>query len=430
MIEKLLKKELYQDEFKKLRSKVHAGKFSLSSYAVNKAITLRWILYNEDFVINELIKTIKNNKYENPLSIEKKVLIDKKERILYSFDWHEIILQGAISSLLFKVLEPQLSDSLNSYRKGRGTHNTLITLSDYISSLIESGPVYILKRDIKAYGDSIPHDVLSQTLKKFVPEEDFVNLIKKIINFNYIEHKTGILKKKDLGLPTGSPINNLIINMFLTDMDKKIDNYKNESCYFRYGDDILVATPKKSTADKITRILNNNITKKGLHFNKDKVVDIKFDITTNKNESFKYLGLMVKSNGGLALSKEKELDIRTQIKKTVSKIDKLSSKVTREEKDKIQSIISSLKVLFYKTDFLAELASYFPIISDDNYWKDLDLWTARTVLSKIYKKQGDRVFKKYPFKDLRKNGLPSIRHSRRLYLDDRNRFYKYINIKE
>jgi hypothetical protein len=69
MIEKLLKKELYQDEFKKLRSKVHAGKFSLSSYAVNKAITLRWILYNEDFVINELIKTIKNNKYENPLSI-------------------------------------------------------------------------------------------------------------------------------------------------------------------------------------------------------------------------------------------------------------------------------------------------------------------------------------------------------------------------
>ena len=429
MIEKLLKKEPYSTEFKKLRTKLHTGKVRPKDYEVNESITLAWTLYNEDFIIKEIIKDLKEQKYETPHALEKNVTIEDKDRLLYTFDWHEKVLQGAIAALLTQILEPLLSNSVNSYRKGRGSHNTLIQLSNYIKSFNDDQKIYILKRDIKSYGDKIPHKKLLDVLTKYVPKEDYLfEVITKTLKFDYIEAGTGKLKQKDLGLPTGSPINNVIVNMFLMDLDKQIDKYSDDSCYFRYADDILVATTKKDVAEKIKIILSQSMLDKELTFNQEKVRDLTFDKVEHRDESFKYLGLMVKTNGELTLTKEKDKKIRDEIKQTILKIHKMTSRITRNKEDRVKNLIRASKSFFYKTDFLVTLSSYFPIVDDESYWEELDLWVARTILSNVYEQQGDRVFKKYPFKKLRQKGLPSIRHLRRLYLDDRERFYKYINV--
>ena len=429
MIEKLLKKEPYQLEFQKLRSKLRKGKIRLSDYELNESITLRWTLYNEDFITKEIIKNLKEKSYTTPIAIEKKVNINDKERLLYAFDWHEKILQSAVAELLTSAIEPFLSDSLNSYRKGRGSYNTLMQLSNYIKSFKEEQSIFILKRDIKSYGDNIPHEKLSKILENYIQKEDYLfQLIMQIIKFKYHEHTTGTLKQKDIGLPTGSPINNIIVNMFLMDMDSKIDSYKDKSCYFRYGDDILVATPDKNTADKISKLLYDSITDKELIFNEDKKKDLIFDKTEHRDETFKYLGLMVKNNGELTLTKEKDKKIRDNIKQTLTRIYKMTSKITKNKDEKVKSLIKATRSLFYKTDFLASNSIYFPIVNDDKYWEDLDLWIAKIILNSVYEQQGDRVFAKYPFKKLRQKGLPSLRHLRRLYLDDKERFYKYINV--
>lgn len=429
MIEKLLKKEPYLPEFKKLRDKLNSGKLRLTDYELTESITLAWTLYNEDFVISELIKDLKAKRYETPYALEKRVSIDGKDRLIYAFDWHEKILQGVAAGLLSSVIEPEMSGSLHSYRKGRGSHNTLMSLSNYIRSFSEDQSLYVIKRDIKSYGDNIPHDQLFEVLEKYVPKNDYLfEVIRKMIEFKYYDHSTKELKQKDKGLPTGAPLNNVIVNMFLMDMDKRIDKYGSKSSYFRYGDDILTVTPDKSTAEEIRKVLQDFISSKELSFHEEKMADITFDRTSLRDESFKYLGLMVRPDGELALTKEKDKKIKDQIKQTILKINRMSVKVTKDKEKRIKSLISSVRSLFYKTDLMIQLSSYFPIVNDEDYWQELDLWTAKLLLGCAYDQKSEKVFQRYPFKKLRQKGLPSIRHLRRLYLDDKKRFFEYINI--
>lgn len=429
MIEKLYKKDRYIREFERLREKAKENPSLLNKHNLTEEITLRWALLNQNFIIKNIIKTIKKKEYKTPIAKEKEVLIGEKKRLLYGFDWHEKVLQSTISTLLLEELEPIFSNSLNSYRKGRGTHNTLFKLSSYLHKAKDDEKIYVLKKDVKSYGDSIKHDKLFQVIKNTLNiDKDLLEIIKKIIQFKYYEFKTGTLKTKKIGLPTGSAINNVMTNLFLTSLDQKIDEHEENSCYFRYGDDILVATNCKETAKKITNILFNFIKSSSLKFNEEKEIDYEFKKTESKIESFKYLGFLVQPKGTLTLTAEKDEELKLFINNFLKKINKMISTIKLKKEEKIKAIIDATNTLLYKSEIYNLLLSYFPVVSDENYWKNLDLWLAKQILTIVYKKNSGKVFSYYPFKKLRKKGLPSLVHLRRLYLsENKKRFKLYKN---
>jgi hypothetical protein len=82
-----------------------------------------------------------------------------------------------------------------------------------------------------------------------------------------------------------------------------------------------------------------------------------------------------------------------------------------------------------KTKLYNFLCVYLPVANDEDYWKKIDHWMAKKVLSSVYDKKDDSVFAKYPFKDMRKDGLISLRHMRRLLLGrDRDKLLKYLKL--
>ncbi len=427
MIQKLLDKGIYIDEFKKLKHKIKDRALSPDSYNVTETVTAGWTVRNEDFIIKNIIKTLKNKEYQTPIAKEKNVLINEKYRLLYGFDWHEAVLQGAMAKVLSDLYSPIFSNSLQSYRKGRGSHNTLLALSKYLKDIPPDKKVYILRKDIKSYGDSIPHDKLFEILKVTLDEKDyFFEILRKIIGFEYYAFETKKLKTKTIGLPTGSPLNNVITNIFLTDLDKKIDSFVPECCYYRYGDDILVATQNKSIAEQITTILEEMIVSKKLKFSEEKSQSFSFDPISGLNPKFKYLGLMVNPKGNISLTLEKDEELKDEIKSALVKINRMTKKITTNKELSIVTLNKIVKQLFFRTDLSSELLSYFPVVNDEDYWKKLDLWIAKELLAVVYNKSGERVFKKYPFKKLREDGLISLRHIRRLFLYDKSKFRKLI----
>jgi retron-type reverse transcriptase len=427
MLELLFNRELYEREINVLKNKVIKRKDLLDKSFISEGLTLRWVLYNQDLVISEIIDQLKKRKYQSPTAIERKVLIGDKERILYYFDWHEKILQGVISRVINQVLEPQFSDSLNSYRKGRGTFNTLLSISRYIQNLDYDSNVFIIKQDIKSYGDNIIHEKLFEVLSsKLGDDEYFIDLMKKIIQFRYKSYLDENILVKSKGLPTGSPINNQMSNLFLMDLDEKIDKYKDRSSYFRYGDDICVVSPDKEVIEDILKILNSFIDNAGLKFN-DKGGVFSLNKVNNKKESFKYLGLNLQADGLISLTKEKEEDLKSELDSFILKVKIMLSRITKDKKERVESIIRALRFLLVDTKLYSFLCSYLPVVSDEDNWKKLDYWIAKRVLYHIYKKSGDPVFAKYPFKEMRKKGLISFRHMRRLLLSsDNTKFDKYL----
>ena len=425
MLNKVLDKNLFYEEFKKLKSKVKKDKNLLYKAEVNSAITLGWVIHNQDLVIDELMKSIKQGLYDTPTAVEKEVLIKNKKRLLYGFDWHEKVLQAVVSRVLSDYFETVYSESLSSYRKGRGSFLVLSKVSSFLSKINNKDNIFIIKKDIKSYGDNIDHELLFEMLSAFIKDKTLMELIKKIIRFNYVEFGTKAIKVKDKGMPTGSPINNIMVNLFLSDLDKKIESLSaDDLCYFRYGDDIFIASQNKSLIQKAEAVLNRYISQKNLEFNDEKSVEwVINDIFRSKK--FKYLGLMVGLDGVITPTPEKDEQIKQEIKDLLKKVLVMNRTLKLSKKEKVLSLIRATRESLFRTDLFCDLSSYFLVINDERYWKELDLWIAKTILRLVYKTGSDKNFGKFSYQDLRKTGLPSIVHSRRLYLRDGLKFKTY-----
>ena len=333
-----------------------------------------------------------------------------------------------IAQVLTDSFEPILSDNLSSYRKGKGPYLTLLGLCEFLSDVENKERLFIIKKDIKSYGDSIDHEQLFDLLAKYIPREDYLfDILKKIIQFKYIEAETGSIKIKKVGMPTGSPINNVMVNFFLSDMDREMDKLGGKDLrYFRYGDDMFVASRSRELAQKADEILNSFVNSKALIFNEEKNVNDLLNDLVSKVNRFQYLGLMVNVEGKIGLTKDKEVVIKEEIEKNLKKVLVMLRNLKLPQREKIKALIKAARSLIAKTDLFSNLASYFMVVNDDNYWNGLDLWVAETILRLVYKRKTGKNFSRCSYKELRTMSLPSLKHARRLYLRDHKRFREYL----
>lgn len=427
MFKALLNKTLYENEFDKILNKVAGNKKLLETFNVTKELTLRWFLYNRSFVIKNIIKTLKQNKYETPEAVEKKVLVKDKHRLLYAFDWHEKLLQSVLANILTKHLENFYTESLASYRKGRGTYETLKSIVDFLI-LNKDNNFYLIKTDISAYGDSIDHEILFKILDKYIKDPEILKLINKIINFKYYEAETKKLLLKEIGLPTGSALNNVMTNIFLNDLDTKIVENTKYGKYFRYGDDIFFISTNEEEFKVVKTLILENTNLLKLKINKDKFAEHFVEKTNTGEFVLKYLGFNVDFvENVISLTEEKDTELKSHLIELVKRVLIVIRKSKYKEPDKLLILIKNFKNYLLKSDFFSQLIAFFGIVNDATYWKNLDLFLAELIVSNAYVVPKRKVFKKVPYKTLRLKGLPSLLHLSRIYRKgDLKRVYKYL----
>lgn len=424
IIESLYKKAIFRLEFEKIKKKYQNPR-DREKFLVTPEITLNWALNNEDFIIKKLIKTIKTKKYEIPLAKETLVHIGDKDRLLYQFDWHEKILQGAIATLLTERLEQVYPEVLNSYRKGRSTYQTLIKIKKFVKTKPYKN--YVYRNDVESYGDSINHSILLKILKKHIKEPYLLDILKKIIKFKYIDLETGKIKTKKIGLPTGSPINNIMTNLYLMDLDKRIERVLLEKAhYYRYGDDVIIISKTLKKYNEIKKMIENAVSNQKLNLNKEKIIETVFDIKSKNTKKIKYLGFKIDKWGNFSLTENKRNKIKKQITDVLRRATRLSYKELKNDEEKVQFLINTFNNFVFETNFLVDLAPYLKLIENKETWKFWDIWIAKTILHLVFSKKSKKaLFQKYSFKKLRENNLLSILYIKELYLYDKSRFNLY-----
>ena len=184
--------------------------------------------------------------------------------------WSDRLVQETVRSILEAYYEPQFSDLSHGFRVNRGCHSALRAVLRWKD--IE----WFIEGDIKECFDSIDHDILLSILKEKIHDNQFTELIDRLLKAGYVEY--GNYKPTLNGTPQGSTISPLLANIYLDKLDTfvaktLIPRYTRSNrrtkylqrmpmfrvktpsfrqlCYIRYADDFLIgfAGPREVAQD-------------------------------------------------------------------------------------------------------------------------------------------------------------------------------------
>ena len=128
--------------------------------------------------------------------------------------------------------------------------------------------MYAVKVDIKSYGASIDIDILVQKLRVFFEDDpvafDFLRWL--------LERRTycfeGRREEGDTSALPGIPVHSFFTNLYLLDMDQKVDPVS--TAYCRYSDDILAFADGAAEAQELMALLRAETEGVKLRFNEKK----------------------------------------------------------------------------------------------------------------------------------------------------------------
>ena len=203
---------------------------------------------------------------------------EPKYRIIMSENIYDKVVNHLISEyILLPLLEPRLIPMNVATRKDKGLKLGLAYTKEYINHLKRKyDNFYILKCDIHKYFYSINHERLIEKLRKIVPDEDVIDVIKSILNSTYqnntneqikrlVDKESEILRKANnpymkkrfeelstipyyeegKGLPIGNMTSQLFAIYYLNDLDHFIKEQLHIKYYVRYMDDFILMHPDK-----------------------------------------------------------------------------------------------------------------------------------------------------------------------------------------
>jgi hypothetical protein len=378
-----------------------------------------------------LARTVSRGEYVFDTSVERAAVISGKRRLLYRMRLTDAIVAGAVTRIVGRFVTPYLSSCCYSYQKGR---SAWLAVGDLVRFLGEhrrlcrerrSRGLYVIKRDISAYGESIPvtdgsrlWDLLDDALciRAGVPRDHHILEIVKAMIRPEIVRLDGERVIFDKGVPTGSPIQPLTNNLYLTPLDRALENIPG-GFYARYGDDFLFAHPDPEAARRAAQVIDDVVAGLQLVIKDEKRNNTYFTGPGKPSTAWpecphasrvEYLGCRIDFRGTVGLKKEKarrllrDLRVRSRAVRRIIPPD-------AEARAQIMCAVAN-RVLDPRDELAHGLAGLLRhTVNDRKQLKQLDFLIALSIAETLSGVRGVKALRTVPYRKLRRQwGLASL----------------------
>ncbi len=361
--------------------------------------------------------SLQDERFQFRPAVALKYNFNGKRRTLYISPWEERI----VDLLLYRALNQKLHGwfSPHSYAYRDRTYG-LDRCQARIARALRPGdaPVYLVKRDIADYFASVDHDILLDKLAMLVEREDYLfKLLEQRVRFSYFDD-TGA-QTAAVGIPFGSAIACVLANIYLTDLDRRIEDIACVS-YFRYADDFLVLSRTRETALRARDELEHGLAQLRLKMKTSHQADLAIsdrpapDAIFAEALAFRHLGLLFRAGGSVELSRDKRRKIQNLFRFAFRRGRRRWMNVTDPEA-RAQTLVGIAAEAAEKgVRNVAILDYYLKHVDNEAQLRLLDRWLAEEVLSLVFGGHKKGHFRRISFERLRCLGLPSLVHRRRL----------------
>jgi len=199
------------------------------------------------------------------------------------------IAQTAAAMLLEEKLEPIFHHDSYGYRPGRSAHDALAVARKRCWK-----KDWVLDIDVRAFFDSVPHDLLLKAVAHHTDERWVLLYIERWLTAP-MQMSDGTLLAREKGTPQGSPISPLLANLFMHyAFDKWMDREHPGSPFERYADDVVIHCDTEAKALHLWAALAERLGSLGLELHPDKTKVVYCKDThrrgTSEHTSFDFLG--------------------------------------------------------------------------------------------------------------------------------------------
>ncbi len=163
------------------------------------------------------------------------ILRDPKTRKISKSDFRDRIVHHAICNVIMPLFEERFIHDSFANRKGKGVFKALQRFDSFKQKVSKNNTreCFVLKADIKHYFDEVDHEPLLSILKRRIPDERVLDLVRVIL----ANHKT---KEKGKGMPLGNLTSQFFANVYLHELDLFVKHELRARHYIRYVDDFVI----------------------------------------------------------------------------------------------------------------------------------------------------------------------------------------------
>lgn len=165
---------------------------------------------------------------------------DPKPRSIHKARVRDRLLHHALYRILYPFFDRTFIADSYSCRVGKGVHKALHRFYRFARKVSKNNTrtVWVLKGDVRKCFASIDQNILLDILRKYVPYEDVLWLLQKVIRSFHSGLPGG-------GLPLGNLTSQLLVNIYLNEFDQFMKHQVKAKYYIRYADDFVVFSKDK-----------------------------------------------------------------------------------------------------------------------------------------------------------------------------------------
>ena len=233
-----------------------------------------------DALVSRTYRPLRNRRVEIPKD-------GGRTRVLGIPAIRDRVVQGALKLIVEPIFEADFCDGSYGYRPKRTAHEAV----GRVAKAIVQGKTRVLDVDLAAYFDSVRHDLLLAKVAQRVQDGEILHLLKLMLKAS-----------GKRGIPQGGVISPLLSNVYLTEVDRTLEQAKEDTRegrythveYARYADDLVILVDGHWRHDGLLRAVDGRLREElatlDLRLNeaKSRVVDL------TQGESFGFLGFDVR----------------------------------------------------------------------------------------------------------------------------------------
>jgi len=138
---------------------------------------------------------------------------DPKPRNIHKAIVRDRLLHYAIYRMLYHFFDRTFIADSYSCRIGKANYKAINRFRSFVYKVSENNKktVWVLKCDIRKFFDSIDHKVLINILRVYIPDQNIMWLLERIIN--------SFCKTPNKGLPLGNLTSQLFVNIYMNEFD-------------------------------------------------------------------------------------------------------------------------------------------------------------------------------------------------------------------